>query len=144
MKTTSRKLKDGTAVRYLHLAHNAWDPAAGRSVPQIAYSFGREDPLDRAAVKRLVASLSRLLDPADALAATADSELSFLESRPYGGTYALDTLWHRLDHEQVADGRQRAAGTPTRPGHRTHLVRAGRQPRTGAVLEAGRRRLDHP
>ena len=68
VKTTSRTNKDGTPVRYLHLAHNEWDPAAGRSVPKVLYSFGREDALDRAAVKRLVASLSKLLDPADALA----------------------------------------------------------------------------
>jgi len=70
VKTTSRANKDGTLVRYLHLAHNQWDPAAGRSVPRVLYSFGREDALDQAAIKRLVASLSKLLDPADALAAT--------------------------------------------------------------------------
>ena len=73
VKTTSRTNKDGTPVRYLHLAHNQWDPAAGRSVPRVLYSFGREDALDRAAIRRLVASLSKLLDPADALAATAGS-----------------------------------------------------------------------
>ena len=85
VKTTSRTNKDGTPVRYLHLAHNQWDPAAGRSVPRVLYSFGREDALDRAAIRRLVASLSKLLDPADALAATAGSDLVFLESRPFGG-----------------------------------------------------------
>ena len=69
VKTTTRRNKDGT-VRYLHLAHNTWDPAAGRSVPKLLYGFGREDQLDREAIKRLVASLSRLLEPADALAAT--------------------------------------------------------------------------
>src|SRR5205807_1786013 len=78
VKTTARRNADGTAVRYLHLAHNEWDPAAGRSVPKILHSFGREDQLDRPAVKRLVASLSRLLDPADVLAATAGSELAFV------------------------------------------------------------------
>lgn len=71
MKTTTRRNTDGTAVRYLHLAHNEWDPTAGRSVPKILHSFGREDHLDRAALTRLVASLSKLLDPADALTATA-------------------------------------------------------------------------
>ena len=76
VKTTSRKIKDGAEVRYLHLAHNQWDPAKQRSVPQVLYSFGREDALDRDAIKRLVASLSRLLDPADALAATAGSAWS--------------------------------------------------------------------
>lgn len=96
MKTTTRRNTDGTAVRYLHLAHNEWDPAAGRSVPKILHSFGREDHLDRPAVSRLVASLSKLLDPADALTATAGSELTFVESRPYGGAYVLDALWRRL------------------------------------------------
>jgi hypothetical protein len=96
VKTTTRRNTDGTAVRYLHLAHNEWDPAAGRSVPKILHSFGREDHLDRTAVTRLVASLSKLLDPADVLTATAGSELTFVESRPYGGVYVLDALWRRL------------------------------------------------
>jgi hypothetical protein len=38
-------------------------------VPKLLYSFGREDQLDKGADRRLVASLSRLLDPSDALAA---------------------------------------------------------------------------
>jgi hypothetical protein len=97
VKTTSRKIKDGAEVRYLHLAHNQWDPAKQRSVPQVLYSFGREDALDRDAVRRLVASLSRLLDPAEALAATAGSDLVFTESRPLGGVHVLDTLWRRLN-----------------------------------------------
>ena len=96
VKTTSRKIKDGAEVRYLHLAHNQWDPARQRSVPQVLYSFGREDTLDRDAIKRLVASLSRLLDPADALAAAATSGLVFRESRPLGGVYVLEALWRRL------------------------------------------------
>src|SRR6266571_156760 len=108
VKTTSRTNKDGTPVRYLHLAHNEWDPAAGRSVPKVLYSFGREDALDRAAVKRLVASLSKLLDPADALAATAGSDLVFLESRPFGGAFVLDALWRRLGIDKVITGLDRA------------------------------------
>jgi hypothetical protein len=103
VKTTARKTKSGQ-VRYLHLAHNEWDPVAGRSVPKILYGFGREDQLDRDAVKRLVASLARLLDPADALAATASSELEFLESRPLGGTFVLDALWRRLGIDTVLRG----------------------------------------
>ena len=101
MKTTTRRNTDGTAVRYLHLAHNEWDPGAGRSVPKILHSFGREDHVDRAAVTRLVASLSKLLDPADVLTATAGSELTFVESRPYGGVYVLDALWRRLRMDTI-------------------------------------------
>jgi hypothetical protein len=108
VKTTSRTNKDGTPVRYLHLAHNQWDPAAGRSVPRVLYSFGREDALDRAAIRRLVASLSKLLDPAGALAATAGSDLVFLESRPFGGAFVLDALWRRLGIGKVITGLDRA------------------------------------
>jgi len=108
VKTTSRTNKDGTPVRYLHLAHNQWDPAAGRSVPRVLYSFGREDALDRAAIRRLVASLSKLLDPADALTATAGSDLVFLESRPFGGAFVLDALWRRLGIDKVITGLDRA------------------------------------
>jgi hypothetical protein len=103
VKTTSRKTKSGQ-VRYLHLAHNEWDPVAGRSVPKILYGFGREDQLDRDAVKRLVVSLSRLLDPAEALAATTGSNLTFLESRSYGGTFVLDHLWRRLNIDAIVAG----------------------------------------
>jgi hypothetical protein len=81
VKTTSRKVKGGE-VRYLHLAHNEWDSAARRSVPRVLYSFGREDQLDKEAVRRLVASLARLLDPAGALAAAAAGALAFTQSRP--------------------------------------------------------------
>ena len=60
------------------------------------YSFGREDQLDRAAVRRLVGALSRLLSPGEVLAAGADPGLVFTESRPLGGAFALDGVWRRL------------------------------------------------
>ena len=103
VKTTTRKTKTGE-VRYLQLAHNEWDAAARRSVPRVVYSFGREDQLDTDAVRRLVAALSRLLSPADALAATADGDLVFAESRPYGGSYVLDQLWNRLGIGKILAG----------------------------------------
>lgn len=101
MKTTKRDNKSGT-VRYLHLAHNVWDPAKGRATPKVLFTFGREDELDRDAVKRLVGSLSRLLEPADALAAAGTGEgLEFVSSRPFGGTYLLDHLWRHLGMEMI-------------------------------------------
>ena len=71
VKASSRKTKDGQVIRYLQLAHNEWDAQAGVSRTKILHSFGREDEIDRDGVKRLVAALSRLLDPAGALAATS-------------------------------------------------------------------------
>jgi DDE family transposase len=96
LRTTQRRKKDGSAVRYLQLAHNEWDTEAGYSKVRVLYNFGREDGLDRAAVERLIRSLTRVLEPARALAATAAPGLSFLDSRPLGGAYLLDGLWKKL------------------------------------------------
>ena len=96
LRTTRRRNGDGTEVRYLSLAHNEWDPVAGRSKVRILFNFGREDELDPAAVRRLIGSLSRALPAGEALAATAPAELAFTESRPMGGAWLLDGLWRRL------------------------------------------------
>ena len=71
-------------MRYLQLTHNEWDPATKTSRPKVLHSFGREDQLDRDAIKRLVASLTRLLDPATALPARPrrPGGLAFTSSRP--------------------------------------------------------------
>jgi IS4 transposase len=96
LRTTQRRRRDGSPVRYLQLAHNEWDAEAGYSKVRVLYNFGREDELDRAAIERLIRSLARALEPGAALAATAAPELNFLDSRPLGGAYLLDGLWRRL------------------------------------------------
>ena len=103
VKTSVRKTKNGE-VRYLQLAHNQWDAAARRSVPKIVYRFGREDQLDKDAIRRLMASLTRLLEPGGTLAAPAGDGLAFTESRPYGGAYVLDALWQRLGIGEILAG----------------------------------------
>src|SRR5579859_475501 len=95
LRSTPRRNKDGSEVRYLQLAHNVWDPAAKRSRVQVVYNFGREEPATREALERLVASVTRHLEPAKARAITAEG-LEFTESRPLGGTHVLDALWQRL------------------------------------------------
>lgn len=96
LRTTKRRRVDGSEVRYLQLAHNEWDSVSGQSRAKVIYNFGREDRLDRDAIARLVSSLSRMLPPDEALEATADTGLEFVESRPMGGAYVLDRLWRRL------------------------------------------------
>ena len=76
MKTSARTTRDGV-VRYLQLARNEWDSGAQRSRTRVLYNFGREDVLDREAVTRLAASLSRLLEPGDTLVATAPAGWEF-------------------------------------------------------------------
>jgi hypothetical protein len=116
---STRRNKDGTAVRYLQLTHNEWDPTTKTSRPRVLHSFGREDQLDRDAIARLVASLTRLLDPATALSGSPNSTagtsgpagLAFTSSRPVGGTRVLDGLWRRLGIDTVMtrllEGRKR-------------------------------------
>jgi hypothetical protein len=98
IRTVSRKNKDGSVVRYLQLAHNVRDPR-GFTKAQVLYNLGREDQVDRAALRRLVDSICRFLDPADA--AEVQRQLSGLgmeirESRPLGGAWLLDQLWRRI------------------------------------------------
>jgi len=96
LRTIGRRNKDGSEVRYVQLAHNEWDPRRKCSVARVIHSFGREDRLDRAALARLVRSLSRVLEPEQALIATASAELEFVRSVPLGGAWALDGLWRQL------------------------------------------------
>ena len=110
LRSTPRRNKDGSEVRYLQLAHNVWDPQSRRSKVQVVYNFGREDHANREALQRLVASVTRFLDPDAALAAAAGG-LEFTESRPLGGTWALDALWSRLgigqEMRKLLKGRRR-------------------------------------
>jgi len=95
VRSTPRRNKDGTEVRYLQLAHNVRDPAAKRSRVQVLYNFGREDAATREALQRLAASVARHLEPGKARAVATEA-LEFAESRPLGGTWVLDALWGRL------------------------------------------------
>ena len=95
IRTSTRRNKNGQTVRYLQLAHNEWDSAAGMSRTKVVHSFGREDELDRPAIERLIGSLTRLLDPGTA-APDDPGDLAFTDSRPIGGAHALDGLWRRL------------------------------------------------
>ena len=101
VRVSSRKTTAGQRVRYLQLAHNEWDPVAKMSRTKVLHSFGREDELDRAAIERLVGSLSRLLEPDRAAAAAGPAELVFVGSRPFGGTDVLDGLWRTLGLDAV-------------------------------------------
>ena len=129
LRSTPRRNKDGSEVRYLQLAHNVWDPQKRRSAVRVVYNFGREDAANREALQRLVASVTRFLDPEAALAASADG-LQFTDSRPLGGTWALDALWARLGIAKEARRLLKGAGGTSRPsGCCSPWSRTGRWPR---------------
>ena len=95
VRTAVRRNKDGSAVRYLQLVHNQWDPAAKAAKMKVLHNFGREDQVDKAAIERLAGSLCRLLDPGRA-AALREPGLSYQGSVAFGGPWLLDQLWQRL------------------------------------------------
>ena len=60
LRETRRTNKDGSVVRYLQLAHNERHPVSGVPAAKVIYNFGRAENVDRAALARLVASISCL------------------------------------------------------------------------------------
>ena len=97
LRETRRKNKDGSVVSYLQLAHNERHPETGSPVARVIHNFGRADQLDREALRRLVASISRFLEPHEAASVGAGlEEVEVVDARRCGGAYALDALFARL------------------------------------------------
>ena len=99
LRRISRKNKNGSETAYLQLAHNEWDPQTRCAKAKVIYSFGREDELDRAALKRLVESISRYLTPGEAIRAQSSAgraDIEYVSSRSFGGAWALEGLWKQL------------------------------------------------
>jgi hypothetical protein len=63
LRESRRTNRDGSVVRYVQLAHNERHPQTGNSVAKVIHNFGRADQVDRDALARLVASISRFLTP---------------------------------------------------------------------------------
>ena len=118
LRESRRTNRDGSVVRYLQLAHNQRNPQTGTSTAKVIHNFGRADQVDRDALARLVASISRYLTPEQAAAAAGGGEVEVLDSRRLGGAWTLDRLWERLAIgaaiRQVAAGRRLDADTVER------------------------------
>ncbi|CAN5191645.1 IS1634 family transposase [soil metagenome] len=97
LRTISRRNKNGGRVRYVQLAHNVRHRESGNAVAQVLHSFGREDQLDRAALKRLISSMNRYLGgEAEPESTAVEQGLEFVAARRLGGVWVLDGLWRRL------------------------------------------------
>jgi hypothetical protein len=96
LRETRRRNRDGSTVSYLQLAHNERHPVTGAPTAKVIHSFGRAETVDRAGLARLVASISRFLEPAQAVTAAAGVEVEVLDSRRLGGAWVLDRVWDRL------------------------------------------------
>jgi Transposase DDE domain len=96
LRETRRRNRDGSTVSYLQLAHSERHPVTGVPSAKVIHNFGRAEAVDRDALARLVASISRFLDPQQAIAAAHTGQIEILDSRRFGGAWLLDQLWVRL------------------------------------------------
>jgi hypothetical protein len=106
VRQTSRRLADGSQVRYLQLAQKVRDADSGVPRDEILHHFGRADQIDPAQLRRLIESLGRFLEPTERTAVQArlegfDADLEVERSLSYGASYALDRLWRRLGLDQA-------------------------------------------
>ena len=86
-----RAEQDGSAVRYVQLVQNEWDPATKSSrMRWCTASAGRTSWTGpRSAAGRVAGRLLARSRP-------GAPELAYAGSVAYGGTYLLDQLWQRL------------------------------------------------
>src|SRR3954466_4303508 len=102
LRTSSRRNRDGSTVRYVSIAHNERSPD-GPSGAKVLLPLGREDRLDVAGLRRLVGSINRYLgeDAGSDAGAQVGAEpgngpgggRAITDSLPAGGAWLLDGLW---------------------------------------------------
>ena len=91
LRTTTRKNKDGSTVKYYQLAHNERHPVTRKPVAKVIHTFGRADEQDREQLVRLCRSIARVcdveiidrLDPQLPLTSTLGLPLDFKMHRSY-------------------------------------------------------------
>jgi hypothetical protein len=146
LRTTQRRNKDGSTVRYYALAENTRHPEKGHVEAKVVHSFGRADRLDREALERLVRSIRRVLD-ADGSAPAADAAgreraIEIEASFELGVVHMVEQLWARLGIGQaIAD---RLAAEERHAPHEAALLAmtAQRLARPGSKLACHERWLE--
>jgi hypothetical protein len=100
LRTTQRRNKDGSVVRYYALAENVRHPEKGYVEAKVVHSFGRADQLDRAALERLVTSIQRVLADAGsgpvARGGACVGSITIEASFELGVVHVVKALWARL------------------------------------------------
>jgi len=144
IRTVQRRNKDGSVVRYVQLAHNVRHPVTRKPQAIVLWSFGREEAVDRDALRRLVRSINRFLGPEEALRQEAEAgaaqgrPLSFKESRPMGGGWVLNALWRQLglDAAIAKVVEERAFRTPVERALFAMVANRALSPRSKLGVEA--------
>ncbi len=103
LRTTQRLRKDGSAARYVQLAHNR--RVNGVTQAEVLVNLGREEEIDLDGLRRLAASIARYCDGDGAGEQLGEpGEFEVLASRPMGGAWLLDGLWRTLGVDRALAG----------------------------------------
>jgi hypothetical protein len=144
LRTTQRRNKDGSVVRYYALAENVRHPDKGYVEARVVHNFGRADRLDRAALERLVASIRRVLagEAGGPVVPAAAADIAIEASLGLGVVHVAKALWARLGIGEAIQARLDAR--QLQAPHATALLAmvAQRLDRPGSKLACHERWLD--
>src|SRR3954454_15074529 len=146
LRTTQRRNKDGSVVRYYALAENVRHPGKGYVEARVVHSFGRADRLDRAALERLVASIRRILEEAGGEAGARDGSrvggIAIEAAFELGVVHVARALWAKLGIGEAVQARM--AEQRLQAPHAAALLAmvAQRPDRPGSKLACHERWLD--
>src|SRR3954452_13007886 len=143
LRTTQRRNKDGSVVRYYALAENVRHPEKGYVEARVVHNFGRADRLDRAALERLVASIRRGLEgEAGARAGSSVGGIAVEAAFELGVVHVARALWTRLGIGEAIQAR--IEEEQLRAAHAAALLGmvAQRLDRPGSKLSCHERWLD--
>ncbi|HET9593389.1 MAG TPA: IS1634 family transposase [Solirubrobacterales bacterium] len=146
LRTTRRRNKDGSVVRYYALAENVRHPGKGYVEARVVHSFGRADRLDRAALERLVASIRRILEDAGGEAGARDGSsvggIAIEAAFELGVVHVARALWAKLGIGEAIQAR--VAEQRLQAPHAAALLAmvAQRLDRPGSKLACHERWLD--
>lgn len=104
LRTTQRRRKDESQVRYAQLARNR--RIGGVTRAEVLVNLGREDQLDLGGLRRLAASITRFTDEdgGGVPLPGPSGEFDVSSSRALGGVWLLDGLWRALGVDRALAG----------------------------------------
>jgi Transposase DDE domain len=143
LRITERRNRDGSTVAYYALAENVWNAATKRAEARVVHNFGRADTLDRAALKRLVKSINRVLEAGDAVLDAAPPLPAIEIDRVFelGVVLVARALWEELGIGPVLRQRLAAAGLSAPHGAALLAMAANRLDEPGSKLACAERWL---
>lgn len=113
MRTTQRKNKNGSIVKYYQLAHNVRKAETKTPVAEVIHNFGRTDKVNREDLVRLCKSIARVcgLTVMDSLDTVRNDkkgneeglgkEVKYMDTKELGILSVVEGLWERLGIGQI-------------------------------------------